>query len=164
MNYLLLEIIVYLLIAGLIGFVLGWMLRDNKAKTTVDKETSTPNEETEKREEPKKEKEITPKEKSQQSKTQTTTVEKTVEKSVETESASKKTATEAQKKEKDELTLIKGIGPVLEKKLNNLGIYYFDQISSWSEEEQASIGVQLSFAKKVEREEWVKQAKELMQD
>jgi predicted flap endonuclease-1-like 5' DNA nuclease len=153
MNHLLLEIIVYLLIAGLIGFVLGWVLRANKDQKTPNKETSVTSKKTES------EKELDKKEKSQATK-----VEKNVEKQKEpkSESETMTTLTEAQKKEKDKLTLIKGIGPVLEEKLDNLGVYHFDQIAAWNKEQQASIGVQLSFAKKVEREEWVKQAKELM--
>jgi len=62
---------------------------------------------------------------------------------------------------KDNLTLVKGIGKVLEKRLNNLGIYHFEQISLWTEEQQAWIDARMSFPGRVEREAWVKQAKEL---
>ncbi|MBL7793065.1 MAG: hypothetical protein JNK77_12115, partial [Saprospiraceae bacterium] len=34
---------------------------------------------------------------------------------------------------KDDLSLIKGIGPFLEQKLNQLGIYTFDQVSQWDQ-------------------------------
>ena len=54
---------------------------------------------------------------------------------------------------KDNLSLIKGIGPVVEKKLNKLGIYHLNQIASWNAEEQAWIDEQILFPRKVEREE-----------
>ena len=35
----------------------------------------------------------------------------------------------------DDLKMIKGVGPKLEKLLNTLGFYHFDQIAKWSAEE-----------------------------
>ena len=63
--------------------------------------------------------------------------------------------------QQDELTRIKGIGPVLEKKLNNLDIFHFSQIANWNEEEIEKISEHLSFKGRIQREEWVKQAKDL---
>ncbi len=73
------------------------------------------------------------------------------------ESASDAKAGETQ----DELTRIKGIGPVLEKKLQSLGIFRFSQIASWSEEDIEKISEHLNFKGRVQREEWVQQAKGL---
>lgn len=63
----------------------------------------------------------------------------------------------------DKLTLIRGIGPVLEKKLHGLGITQFSQISGWSEEDINKISEHLSFKGRIQREEWVKQAEEFLQ-
>ena len=62
---------------------------------------------------------------------------------------------------KDNLQLIKGIGKVLEKVLNDLGIYRFEQISSWTKEEVIKVDEPISFPGRIEREEWIKQAKQL---
>jgi predicted flap endonuclease-1-like 5' DNA nuclease len=69
--------------------------------------------------------------------------------------------THARDGKKDNLTLIKGIGKVLEERLNNLGVYHFDQIALWSADQQSWMDKRMSFPGRVEREEWVKQAKEL---
>jgi predicted flap endonuclease-1-like 5' DNA nuclease len=62
---------------------------------------------------------------------------------------------------KDNLKLIKGIGEVLEVGLNKLGIYQFEQIASWDERKVEEINEQLSFTGRIEREEWIEQAKKL---
>ncbi|EKF17206.1 ATP-binding cassette domain-containing protein [Nitratireductor pacificus] len=59
------------------------------------------------------------------------------------------------------LTRIKGIGPANEKKLNTLGTWHFDQIAAWKKAEIEWVGAYLSFPGRIEREEWVKQAKVL---
>ncbi len=61
----------------------------------------------------------------------------------------------------DDLKLIKGIGPVGEDALHGLGIYHFDQIAAWSAAEAAWIGTFLAFPGRVERDEWIAQAKAL---
>lgn len=63
--------------------------------------------------------------------------------------------------QKDNLQLIKGIGPVLEKILNEIGIYHFDQIASLKEEDIAFINEKLAFSGRIERDDWVTQAKAL---
>ena len=59
----------------------------------------------------------------------------------------------------DNLTEINGIGPVIEKKLVAAGVTSFKQIAEWSDEDLAKFDVELSFKGRIEREEWVKQAK-----
>jgi large subunit ribosomal protein L21 len=61
----------------------------------------------------------------------------------------------------DKLTLIKGIGPVLEKKLNATGIFRFTQIANWTSKEVEEFSGQLNFKGRIEREDWIRQAKEL---
>jgi NADH-quinone oxidoreductase subunit E len=62
---------------------------------------------------------------------------------------------------KDNLQRIKGIGKVNEGKLNDLGIYHFDQIAGWSASEARWVGTFLSFMGRIEREDWIGQARVL---
>jgi predicted flap endonuclease-1-like 5' DNA nuclease len=59
----------------------------------------------------------------------------------------------------DDLKKISGIGRVNEGKLNELGITSFAQIAAWSPADEARIGDILAFEGRIEREEWVRQAK-----
>lgn len=59
----------------------------------------------------------------------------------------------------DDLKKISGIGRVNEGKLNELGVTSFAQIAAWSPEDEARIGDILAFEGRIEREEWVRQAK-----
>jgi len=61
----------------------------------------------------------------------------------------------------DDLKQIFGIGPVLEKRLNELGIHFFRQIAQWTTEDIQRLEQQLpKFQKRVERDRWVERAKE----
>ena len=63
---------------------------------------------------------------------------------------------------KDDLKLIKGIGPKFEKDLNGKGIYYFRQIANWKASDVKMVeGVIDSIPGRIKRDEWVKQAKGL---
>ncbi len=62
----------------------------------------------------------------------------------------------------DNLCRIKGIGFVIEEKLHNLGVFHFDQIAAWSEEEIAWVDSHLAFSGRIKREDWIGQAKKLM--
>ena len=61
----------------------------------------------------------------------------------------------------DRLILIKGIGPVNEKKLNQHGIFHFDQIAAWKKADIAAAEAYLAFDGRIEREDWIGQAKVL---
>jgi predicted flap endonuclease-1-like 5' DNA nuclease len=63
---------------------------------------------------------------------------------------------------KDDLKEVIGIGPVYEGKLNELGIFIFEQISKLNEEAREAIEDLTGFPGRVERENWVGQAKNLM--
>jgi len=69
--------------------------------------------------------------------------------------------TEAREGGKDNLQLIKGVGKVLEGVLNETGIYHFDQIASLTDEEISWLDESMSFPGRIKRENWVEQAKEL---
>ncbi|MEM0942863.1 MAG: hypothetical protein AAGI70_02850, partial [Pseudomonadota bacterium] len=58
---------------------------------------------------------------------------------------------------------IKGIGPKLEEMLHGLGVYHFDQIASWTPREIAWVDHHLEgFKGRIERDDWVAQAKDLL--
>ena len=60
----------------------------------------------------------------------------------------------------DDLKTIEGIGPALEKLLNDLGIFHFDQIAAWGEAEIAWVDGNLKgFKGRATRDKWVAQAK-----
>ena len=74
-----------------------------------------------------------------------------------------KTLKAARKSGADDLKRIKGVGPKLEKLLNSLGFFHFDQVASWSENEMAWVDQNLEgFNGRATRDNWVAQAKELM--
>ncbi|MEO0344410.1 MAG: 50S ribosomal protein L21 [Pseudomonadota bacterium] len=62
----------------------------------------------------------------------------------------------------DDLKKISGVGPKLEEKLHANGIFHYDQIAAWSEAEIAYVDDQLSFKGRIERDDWIGQATELM--
>ena len=63
----------------------------------------------------------------------------------------------------DDLKMIKGVGPKLEKLLNTLGFYHFDQIAKWSAEELSWVDENLEgFKGRATRDEWVSQASTLV--
>jgi predicted flap endonuclease-1-like 5' DNA nuclease len=70
---------------------------------------------------------------------------------------------EAREEGKDNLQLIKGIGFVLEKVLNETGIYHFDQIANLTTQEVIWLDKSMAFPGRISREEWINQAKDLAQ-
>ncbi len=62
----------------------------------------------------------------------------------------------------DDLKRIHGVGPKLESMLHRLGIYHFDQIAAWNDDEIAWVDEHLEvFRGRVSRDEWVRQARDL---
>ena len=59
----------------------------------------------------------------------------------------------------DNLTLIDGVGNAIEKKLNALGIYHFDQVAAWTKANETWIGNEIGFPGRPERENWVRESK-----
>ncbi|MEP5154537.1 hypothetical protein [Planktotalea sp.] len=60
----------------------------------------------------------------------------------------------------DDLKRIKGIGPKLEGVCNDMGVYHFDQIAAWTEQEMAWVNANLQgFKGRATRDKWVEQAK-----
>lgn len=61
----------------------------------------------------------------------------------------------------DDLKLLKGIGPQNERRLHALGIFHFRQIAAWTPDEAAWVGSYLAFPGRIEREDWIGQARTL---
>ncbi|MFO1116915.1 MAG: cell envelope biogenesis protein TolA [Beijerinckiaceae bacterium] len=61
----------------------------------------------------------------------------------------------------DNLKLIKGIGPQNEARLHALGVWHFDQIAAWTPENVKWIGSYLAFSGRIDRENWIEQARAL---
>ena len=60
----------------------------------------------------------------------------------------------------DDLKQIEGIGPVLEKMVNAAGVWHFDQIAAWTDEDVAFFDAQMDrFKGRIARDKWVAQAK-----
>ncbi len=64
--------------------------------------------------------------------------------------------------ETDDLTRIKGIKAVLQEQLHAFGIRTFKQIAAWTEDDVEAFSELLSFKDRAKRDQWVKQAQELM--
>ncbi len=77
-------------------------------------------------------------------------------KSVDKPAKAKKAAAEG-----DKLTDINGIGPVIEQKLKDMGITTFQQIADFTSEQAEEVDGKLNFKGRIEREEWIAQAKKL---
>ncbi|KAB2727824.1 NADH-quinone oxidoreductase subunit E [Brucella intermedia] len=61
----------------------------------------------------------------------------------------------------DDLKLISGVGPKIEQTLHELGIFTFKQVAAWKKAERDWVDGYLSFHGRIEREDWMKQAKAL---
>ncbi|APE45345.1 hypothetical protein BOO69_06605 [Sulfitobacter alexandrii] len=59
----------------------------------------------------------------------------------------------------DDLKLISGVGPKLEQTLNELGIWHFSQVAGWRKKEIAWVDERLRFKGRIERDDWMSQAK-----
>lgn len=61
----------------------------------------------------------------------------------------------------DDLKLISGVGPKIEGTLHELGIFTFAQVAGWKKAERDWVDSYLNFKGRIERDDWVKQAKAL---
>jgi predicted flap endonuclease-1-like 5' DNA nuclease len=66
---------------------------------------------------------------------------------------------------KDNLRLIKGVGPKLENMLNENGVFYFWQVAEWNDRDIEIIDERLDvFKGRIRRDNWVSQADQLRRD
>ncbi|MBP1874601.1 NADH-quinone oxidoreductase subunit E [Ensifer adhaerens] len=84
---------------------------------------------------------------------------KTEKKSV--EPAKAQPASKPRARAADDLKRISGVGPKLEQVLNGKGIRRFADIAAWSEADVARFDDELGFGGRIQRDDWVKQAKAL---
>jgi len=63
------------------------------------------------------------------------------------------------KDEVDDLTKIKGVAGVLNKKLNDFGVYKYRQIALWTPEICEDFSEKIAFKGRVERDDWIGQCK-----
>lgn len=61
----------------------------------------------------------------------------------------------------DDLKLISGVGPVLEGRLNAIGVRTWAQVAALKKADIAALEASLNFPGRVERDQWIKQAKAL---
>jgi predicted flap endonuclease-1-like 5' DNA nuclease len=66
--------------------------------------------------------------------------------------------------EKDDLKQIKGIGPVMERTLNELGVTTFKQLAGFTQQDIEKVSAAIdAFPGRIERDDWVGKAQELME-
>ncbi len=65
-------------------------------------------------------------------------------------------------KHRDDLKVVNGIGPVIEKSLNKFGIKSWEQLATLKVKEVKAIDEALNFPGRIQREQWVQQAKALV--
>ena len=63
----------------------------------------------------------------------------------------------------DDLKRISGIGPKLEKVLNGMGVTTFADIAKWTDKDMLKIDATLGLDNRIVRDEWVRQAKALLE-
>ncbi len=73
--------------------------------------------------------------------------------------ATPKAEPKAKAGDKDDLKKLTGVGPALEKKLNEAGVTSFAQIAAWGADDIVAMDDKLSFKGRIERDGWVDQAK-----
>lgn len=61
----------------------------------------------------------------------------------------------------DDLTLIEGVSLLQQTTMYSLGVFHFDQIAAWSEENVAWVDQYLRLQGRIEQQEWLEQAREL---
>lgn len=64
----------------------------------------------------------------------------------------------------DDLTQLNGVGPVIVDKLNAIGITSLEQIAAFTDEDIERVNGELNFKGRIERDDWVGQAKQLLQE
>ena len=63
----------------------------------------------------------------------------------------------------DDLTKLNGVGPQLEKKLNEAGIFHYWQLAAMQPADVAKLDADLKLNGRIERDGWVAQARALLE-
>jgi len=64
--------------------------------------------------------------------------------------------------DRDDLQRISGIGALIEKRLNAMGISTYEHIANWTREDIDRVGQKLDLRGRIERDKWVEQARILL--
>ena len=62
----------------------------------------------------------------------------------------------------DDLTQLRGVGKVIARQLNDLGVYTLAQIAAWDKAQVDAVSGSLAFKDRIRRDDWVAQAKRLI--
>ena len=164
MGYLITQILIYLILAALIGFLLAWVLRGSRLGARIEElenelwrlraEPPPPSAPTA---QPAVSAVIAAPASAQASSSRASAPAAPTPASTDATPV----ALAAPQGEADDLKRIKGIGPKIEGILHSLGIWHFHQIAAWTPDNVAWVNDQLSFKGRIEREEWIPQAKKL---
>ena len=158
------QILICLLIAALIGFAIGYLVGKSQSQKSIPvlaevpvemppvKEDTPPSNDIEIPTENAIEKALEALEEIEEQETEMTKVN-------EEESQKPELLSQPRNGVKDNLTQIKGIGPKLEEKLNESGIYHFEQIANWTESNMLWLEAHTLFASRVKKESWITEAK-----
>jgi predicted flap endonuclease-1-like 5' DNA nuclease len=73
--------------------------------------------------------------------------------------AARRAATRTAGSASDDLKRIRGIGVLIEKRLNSMGVATYEQIANWTADDIAHFSRSLDFKGRIERENWVEQAR-----
>lgn len=65
----------------------------------------------------------------------------------------------------DDLTRIRGVGPVLQRRLHELGVHSLEEIAAWTPEDVERVQSHLAgFPDRIRRDRWVDQARDLLSE
>ncbi len=148
------EVALFLLIAFLLGCIIGWAMRRVFPRSVGDKTvpaSSSPTSAASPVSSPKAETEATPIEAKQAPDNNQT--------APEPEAGRPQGLDAPREGGADNLKKIKGVGPKIENRLHKLGIYHFDQIAAWDQSAIEWVDGYLSFKGRIERDGWIEQAK-----
>ena len=73
--------------------------------------------------------------------------------------AAHRAANRALRSTPNDLKRIRGIGVLIERKLNQMGVVAYEQIANWTAEDIGRVSQSLDFKGRIERENWVEQAR-----
>jgi len=59
----------------------------------------------------------------------------------------------------DDLKRIRGVGLLIERKLNAMGVSTYEQIANWTADDVSTVNARLEFKGRIERENWIEQAR-----
>ena len=156
------QIVICLLIAALIGFIIGYLVCKSLSKKT----NSVPTEEVTEKEEPL----VVEKNEIEEMQIPTENIVSDAVKALEEVDSQEIEELGSQKPElldsprnnkKDTLSKIKGIGPKVEKQLNEAGIYHFEQIANWLDANRNWRACSQPSSRPSIKDLWVAQAKSL---